>query len=103
MIVGFIIEASHPPRWVGTKVHVRHGIIEPGKYSLPETFGDYLFGQARKMADIQSRISGRQNKKIIETYRKDIDRIARSKTVEAMSHDVRLFGRKAFNEDSEKD
>lgn len=103
VIVGFIIEVPHPPRWVGTKVHVRHGIIEPRNYSVPENFGDYLFGQARKMADLQSRISGRQNEKIIEIYTKDIDRIARSKTVEAMSHDVRLFGRKAFNEDSEKD
>ena len=95
IILGFI-EMPQPRQWVGTKVHVKHGVVGPSSYTVPIQFGEYLMDKARRFADVQGRISEEQNRKIEEAYRKDMDRAANSESFRAMSEDVRLFGRKAF-------
>jgi hypothetical protein len=101
VIIGFI-EISHPRQWEGTKVHVKHGVVGPSNYTLPMQFGDYFMDKARRAADVQAKISEKQNTKIEQTFRKNIDNIANSETFRAMSEDVRLFGKRAFNK-SDKD
>ncbi len=95
IILGFI-EMPQPRQWVGTKVHVKHGAVGASNYTLPIQFGAYLMDKARRSADIQGRISEKQNKRIEESFRKGMDRATNSESLRAMSEDVRLFGSKAF-------
>ncbi len=95
LILGFV-EMPHPRQWDGTKIHVRHGIIRPKTYTVPGKFGDYLVSKARRFGKLQDNVSNKQNKRIEETYMKDLQRAAESESFKAMEQDVRLFGRKAF-------
>ena len=95
IVLGFI-EMPQLRQWVGTKVHVKHGVVGPSSYTLPVQFGEYLMDKARRAADLQRKLSDKQNKKIEESYRKDMDRAANSESFRAMSEDVRLSGSKAF-------
>jgi hypothetical protein len=95
LILGFI-ELRNPKEWLGTKVHVRHGYIGTGNYVVPHQFGDYLSAQAQKFAAIHGDISESQRAKIDSSMRANIERVARSASFQAMSHDVGLFGSEAF-------
>lgn len=95
IVLGFI-EMPKPRQWLGTKVHVKHGVVGPSSYTLPVPFGEYLMDKARRAANVQGKLSEKQNKKIEESYLKDPDRAANSESFRAMSEDVRLFGRRAF-------
>lgn len=98
IILGFI-EMPRPRDWVGTKVHVREGLIEPKDYTLPTEFGDYFVDKARQMDAIYDVISEEQNTKIEKTFLKDLDRAAESESFKAMDYDVRLFGKEAFKKE----
>jgi hypothetical protein len=100
VIVGFL-NMHRPKEWQGTKVHVQGGILKSQTYTLPVQFGEYFIAQARKFAEVQARISERQNKKIEESFWENIDRVADSESFRAMDHDVRLFGKDAFKKNSE--
>jgi hypothetical protein len=95
VIVGFI-DVRNPKEWVGSKIHVREGFIEPREYTMPAEFADYLKDHARRYSSIFHQMSDAQLRKIDEAYLKDMDRAARSGTFQAMTDDVRLFGKKAF-------
>lgn len=95
IVLGFI-EMPQPRQWVGTKVHVKHGVVEPSSYTLPIGFGDYLMEKVKRAASVKGRISEKQNKKIEESYRKNMDRVINSESFKAINEDVRLFGSKAF-------
>jgi len=96
VIVGFI-EMPSPRHWDGTKVHVKHGSVGPSNYTLPQEFGDYFFGQARKAIEIQKNISEKQNNIIAKTFKKNIDKLSDTETMRALSEDMRLSGKKMFN------
>jgi hypothetical protein len=98
VVLGFI-EMPRPRQWVGTKVHVKHGVVGPSSYTLPVQFGEYLMDKAKRAADVQGKLSEKQNRKIEESYRNDLDRATISESFRAMSEDVRLFGSKAFRND----
>jgi hypothetical protein len=95
IILGFI-DVAFPNQWVGTKVHVREGMIGPGTYSVPRQFRDYLFERTERMAAVHSKISDTQREKISETMMRDLDRLAQSESFKAMQHDVTLSGAEAF-------
>lgn len=96
MILGFV-EMPNSCQWVGTKLELDRGVIGPRKYVLPAGFDDFIFDKARKTAKAQETMSDRQKESIDRAFRKDIDRSARSESFRAMSHDVKLFGNKAFD------
>lgn len=98
VIIGFL-EEPHPNQWVGTKVHVKSGVVGQRKYILPEIFGNYFANRAKRINSIYEKISEKQNKKIEETFLKDLDRAAESESFKAIDHDVRLFGKAAFKKE----
>ncbi len=98
IIVGFI-EMPYRNQWVGTKVHVKHGVVGPSSYTLPVQFWDYLTSKAEKADNIRGKISEKQNRKIKDSYGKDIDRVAKSESFRAMHQDVKLFGNKVFKQE----
>lgn len=98
IIVGFI-EMPDVRQWVGTKVHVKHGVVEPKNYTLPVQFSEYFIDKARRAADVRSSISEKQNEKITEAIKADPDKAANSESFRAMLEDMRLFGRDVFKKD----
>lgn len=100
VILGFI-EMPKPRQWEGSKVHVKHGVVGPKNYTIPAQFGEYFMGKAKRMSEVQAKISDKQNEKITDTFKKNIDKLANSESFRAMENDVRLFGDKAFRKDSE--
>ncbi len=96
VIIGFILMPS-PRQWDGTKVNANHGFVRPTNYTIPDKFGTYFFDKAREASAVQKKISDKQQDKITETFKKNIDKMSTSETFRAMSEDVRLFGKKAFD------
>jgi hypothetical protein len=96
LVLGFI-EVPHPRQWVGTKIHVRAGTVGMTSYSVPIQLRDYLADKANSYASLVSNISETQRSKIEQAARKDLDRVARSRTFDAMRNDVELSGHAAFD------
>jgi hypothetical protein len=94
LILGFIA-MPRPKQWVGTRVNTHGGTIGPRDYTMPKEFWKYISGQADRAATLQERISGKQTAKIAETYTA-IDRAGQSDFMRVMDQDVKLFGRRAF-------
>lgn len=95
-LLGFI-GIEHPRHWVGTKIHVKRGVIG-GSIKVPVQFLDYMKEQANVELNERNKLSKKQEEVINRTYKKDSNRAVKSETIEALEHDVRLFGKDAvFN------
>ena len=92
---GFIHMAK-PREWEGTKLHVKHGEFGQQRIVIPQAVGNYMMDQADKMSGSLSEISDKQNAVIEKAMMKDIEKTANSASFDAMRHDVRLFGKRAF-------
>lgn len=95
-VLGFI-DVNYPRQWRGTKIHTREGLFGSDNFTLPVQFSDYLFDKAKKYGLVKTKISDKQNQKINEFMRKNLDRVSKSGTFEAMTHDVRIAGQAAFD------
>jgi hypothetical protein len=102
IILGFI-DVAYPKQWIGTKVHVHKGTVLGADYTVPKQFGDYLIAEARRFAAIHANISKTQRARMDEAMWNSLGRLAKSGSMEAMRHDVRLAGRKAFEIHRPKD
>ena len=91
-ILGFV-NMRYPRQWEGTKVNLKQGYVEPKKYVLPTSFGDYLHMRARTVSEMERSISSKQVERIAADYTKDLDKSAKSETFKALHYDVELFGR----------
>jgi len=99
IIFGFVHEPNLR-QWRGTRVHASEGFIEPRKYVLPKALGEYLNEKARSMSAALDSVSDRQQSKIDEAFRANVDRFVGSDAVAAMEADIRLFGDDAFSKRS---
>ncbi len=93
-LIGFI-EIPHPEQWIGTKIQNNTGTIG-GNCKLPIELGNFIFYQAGREADVLKSTSKKQWDKIDKSYRKNQVSAINSETWDAMSHDVKMFGDKAF-------
>jgi hypothetical protein len=82
--------------WVGTRIPVRHGTIEPRKYELPRDVYEFIADRARRTREVYSAMSDKQIDKIDKSAMDNIDKLVNSKQLEAMMHDHRLFGENAI-------
>jgi hypothetical protein len=93
-IVGLIVSPQEG-RWVGTRVPVRGGLLEPRRYVLPRYFLDYLMDRANNV--FSKTVSPNQQQKIDAAARQaDPADILKSATFRALEQDVRMFGSSAF-------
>jgi hypothetical protein len=97
LIIGFI-NVDRPKEWGGTKMHVQHGVLGPRQYTWPEGFSEYFFAKARKLAGALAQISEKQQQKMDQSFRANMERGAASETLKAMDNDVWLFGKAAFED-----
>ena len=85
-----------PNKWEGTKVHVREGVLKPGRVVLPAGLLDLYREKADATREAYSRLSEAQWDKIDATTRANIDRFAGSRTFRAMQADAAMFGEDAI-------
>ncbi len=96
MLFGFI--AKPADKWVGTRVAVSNGTIDPRDYRLPVSLFDYLKQKARESGNVLASLSDNQKMKIQDSILKNADRIRGSELMKAISADVAMFGEQAFND-----
>jgi hypothetical protein len=97
LLIGFI-EMDHRERWRHTMVHVNHGILEKRHYKVPMIVSDFMYYKARRLQEVQKKISGRQWKQIGQDYEKKPDKIKNSEMFKAITQDFILFGEEAFDD-----
>jgi hypothetical protein len=83
-------------QWVNTTIQPGKVILGGNKYTVPQSFGDYIFDKAKRFGDILKNISENQKSKIEKAILNDLDRLSTSETFRAMHADVRLFGNDVF-------
>ena len=78
-----------------TRLDARSGTLG-GDVTLPDVFWEYLLERAAVERARYRTISGRQRSTMLRSMRSNLDRSAASETMEALSRDVEMFGREAF-------
>jgi hypothetical protein len=96
IVLGFVHEPN-PNRWKGTKVNANKGFVGPKKYVLPRPFGEYLNEKAQRITESLESVSDKQQAKIDEAFRKNVDRYINSDAFHAMRADISMFGDEAFS------
>lgn len=96
LIIGFIREPELS-RWRGGMVNGNEGAIEPRGYTLPESFGRYLFERASNVRAAMQALSPRQVGRIEQTIRANAGRLVGSDFLSAMEADLEMFGPDAFD------
>jgi hypothetical protein len=100
IIFGMIQKGNGP--WEGTKVHVRQGLLKPGKVSFPAGVLDLFREKSQHAANAFANISSVQRRKINENILDNIDAFAGSDQFAAIMADALMFGEDAvlWKEDS---
>jgi hypothetical protein len=101
IIIGFI-ELNKPNAWIGSKVHVRNGVVAPQSFTVPSQFGGYLKTASEGFATVYNEISDVQREKIDVAMWNNIPRVLGSGSVGAMTLDVKMSGHAAFDIHSRK-
>jgi len=95
-VLGFI-DVKYPKQWRGIKIHAREGLFGSGDFTMPVKFRDYIFDEAKKYGASVAKISEKQHQKMDALMWKNIDRVSKSGSFQAMKHDVRNAGKAAFD------
>ena len=99
----FGIIQKGPNRWEGTKIHVKDGVLKPGKFVIPAGLLD-LF---REKADItrlaMAQISAKQRSKIDQNTIDNLDAFSASGQFSSIMADADMFGVDAVISKSEYD
>lgn len=93
IIFGIIQKGPDP--WEGTKVHVKDGVIKPGKFVIPAGLLDLFKDKAEHAAAAMSTISERQQAKIEANVIANLDKFIGSDHIRSMLADAELFGEDA--------
>ena len=81
-----------PDKWEGTKIHVKHGVIRPGKFVVPYGLLNFLKERATSSLTATRSISDVQFEKIDDAFRENIENAGTSDQVRAMMADAKMFG-----------
>jgi len=85
-----------PKQWINTTIRTHKGLIGNCKYTVPQSFGDYIIDKAKKVSNIQKSMSEKQKSKIEKTILNNLNRVSGSETFRAVYADVELFGNDVF-------
>jgi hypothetical protein len=81
--------------WEGTKVHVKHGLLKPGSFTVPLGLLDLIREKAAISKSAMDNISPVQRGKIDRHIRENLDAFAESEQFASIKADMRMFGREA--------
>jgi hypothetical protein len=91
----FGIIQKGPNKWEGTKVHVREGVIKPGRFVIPAGLLGLFREKAKLAADGLDAMSPTQRDKIQQHIDADLDRFMASDQFRSIMADAEMFGRDA--------
>jgi hypothetical protein len=91
----FGIIQKGPNKWVGTKVHVRHGVIKPDRFEIPGGLMYLFYEKAKLAADGLGAMSSTQRDKVQKDVNNNLDRFAASDQFISIMADYEMFGRDA--------
>jgi hypothetical protein len=89
---------DHRERWRDTKVHVNHGILEKRHYKVPATVSHFMYYKARRLQEVQKKLSARQWNRVGKDYDKHPEKFRDSEMFKAITQDSILFGDAAFDD-----
>lgn len=95
----FGIIQKGPNKWEGTKLHVKDGVIRPGKFVVPRGLLDLIEEKASLHEMGIASMSPAQRAKVRQMVERNPDRLARSEQFRAMIADARMFGIEAILDD----
>jgi hypothetical protein len=91
----FGIIQKGPNKWEGTKVHVKHGLLKPDKFTVPVGLLDLFREKANHTAGAMESISPMQAAKIDNHIMHNLDRFLGSDQFKAIAADAQMFGEEA--------
>lgn len=97
LLIGFI-KMDHRERWRDTKVHVNHGILEKRHYKVPATVSHFMYYKARRLQEVQKKLSARQWNRVGKDYEKHPEKLRDSEMFKTITQDFILFGDAAFDD-----
>lgn len=90
MIFGIVQKG--PNRWEGTKLHVREGLVKPGKFTVPAGLIDLFREKATIVSAAMSNMSAMQRAKIDKMIEENLDEFAASDQFASIMADADMFG-----------
>lgn len=97
-IFGLIQKGSSA--WEGTKVHVKHGLVAPGNFTIPAGLLPLLKEKAAHTAAAMNSMSAAQSAKVQQNIVDNMDRFVGSDQFASIAADVDMFGSGAFSKSS---
>lgn len=67
-----------PEKWLGTKVHVKHGTIKPRNLVIPDYIFKCIFDHARMVDASKAKLSSKENDKITKAILDNLDKFVDS-------------------------
>lgn len=95
-IVLGVIKAKDIKKMRSSRIAIKHGKISPREYWWPDGFINYLFDKAQAVSDTYNKIPEKHKVNIDDYIRRNPDKAANSKLVEAFMYDYDQFGDKVF-------
>lgn len=91
LLIGYI-RCLDKRKWRDSRVAVKGGTLQPKKFNFPIELWEDIKEKANHRENLKNSISDRQQHKINESYKKNSDKVQNSKTLKALSKDLKVFG-----------
>lgn len=88
----FGIIQKGPNKWEGTKVHVKHGLLKPGIFTVPNGLLDLFREKAELVSSGMSKLSSTQKDKIDQHILDNLEAFAKSDQFASIEADIAMFG-----------
>lgn len=89
----FGIIQKGPNKWVGTKVHVRHGVLKPDNFTLPIGLLDLFREKAISLSSSMSEMSSNQKEKVEKHILDNSEEFSKSDQFSSIEADIAMFGK----------
>lgn len=93
IIFGIIQKGSG--QWEGTKVHVKHGLLKPGKFVVPAGLLNLFREKAVLASEAMATLSPMQRAKVDKHILENLEGFAASEQFASIAADARMFGEDA--------
>jgi hypothetical protein len=100
LILFGLIQEPHPKVWLGTKLHIRKGIIGGKRFILPTGIDEYINYKASKLEGANNRLSRRQQEKVRQVQ--EMEKFKESEIYQVMVQDMILSSWDSPDETEEK-
>jgi hypothetical protein len=91
-----MVKAKEPKKMRSSRIALKSGKLSPRKYWWPDGFINYIVDKAEEVTTAYNQIPEKHRDSFDEFVRKNPEKVANSKLIEAFLHDYEQFGDKVF-------